>query len=68
MGADAGTQELRALVRLANKLRDYAAQTDDAHYVAMFLAAAETLESRATAPGFHTAHTDTPRLSGADDR
>lgn len=51
MGADAQTQALRDLVSLADKLRNYAVQTDDAHYIALFLAAAETLETRATALG-----------------
>jgi|GEM_PF-6931730 len=51
MGADAQTQALRDLVSLADKLRNYAVQTDDAHYIALFLATAETLEARATALG-----------------
>jgi hypothetical protein len=51
MGADAQTQELRDLTGLAKKLRDFALQTGDPHYVAMFLAAAETLEARVTALG-----------------
>ena len=41
--------ELRDLISLARKLRDYAVQTDDAHYIALFLATAETLEARAQA-------------------
>jgi len=49
MGADAKPQALRDLARLARTLRGYAAQTDDAHYIALFLATAETLEARATA-------------------
>lgn len=65
MGAE--SQELRDPVRLANKLRGYAAQTDDAHYLALFLAAAEKLEARAAAPGLgSTAHSDMPRHPGAD--
>lgn len=51
MGADAQTQALRDLVSLADKLRNYAVQTDDVHYIALFLATAETLEARATALG-----------------
>lgn len=49
MGADAQTQELRDLVSLAEKLRNYASQTGNAHYIAMFLATAESLEARANA-------------------
>lgn len=51
MGADAQTQELRDLVTLADKLRGYAVQTDDAHYIGLFLATAQTLEARASALG-----------------
>lgn len=51
MGADAQTQGLRDLVSLAEKLRNYASQTDDAHYIAMFLATAESLEARANTLG-----------------
>ena len=67
MGADAETQELRNLVRLAKKLRGYAAQTDDAHYLALFLTTAERLEARAAASGSDsTAYSDMPRHPGAD--
>jgi hypothetical protein len=61
MGADAKTQELRDLAGLARKLREYAVQTDDAHYIAMFLATAETLEARAAALG----QTTVPRADAA---
>ena len=49
MGADAQAQELRDLNSLAKKLREYAVQTDDAHYISLFLATAQTLEDRARA-------------------
>ena len=47
MGASPKAQELRDLLSLAKKLRDYAAQTDDTHYVSLFVATAEMLEARA---------------------
>jgi hypothetical protein len=40
------------LLTLADRLRDYAAQTDDAHYVSLFLATAQTLDARARLLGF----------------
>jgi hypothetical protein len=49
MGASAKAQELRDLLSLAKKLRNYAGQTGDAHYIALFLATAEMLETRAGA-------------------
>ena len=52
MGADAKAQELRDLLTLADRLRNYAAQTDDAHYVSLFLATAQTLEARTSLSGF----------------
>jgi len=52
MGADAQARELRDLLTLADRLRNYAAQTDDAHYVSLFLAPAQTLEARASVLGF----------------
>lgn len=52
MGAEAQAQELRDLISLAKKLRDYAVQTDDAHYISLFLATAETLETRARSLAF----------------
>jgi hypothetical protein len=52
MVADAQTRELRDLLTLADRLRDYAAQTDDAHYVSLFLATAQTLDARARLLGF----------------
>jgi hypothetical protein len=42
-------QELRDLLSLARKLRQFAGQTHDAHYVGLFLDTAETLENRARA-------------------
>lgn len=65
MGAQ--TRALRDLVRLAKRLRGYAAQSDDAHYIALFLVTAERLEARAAAPGFDiTAHADALRHPGMD--
>ena len=52
MVADAQARELRDLLTLADRLRDYAAQTDDAHYVSLFMATAQTLEARAHLLGF----------------
>jgi hypothetical protein len=43
----AEAQELRDLLNLAEKLRDFAAQTDDRHYIGLFLATAQGLEDRA---------------------
>ena len=47
MGPKAKAQELRDLLSLAKKLRDFAAQTDDGHYIDLFLATAQGLEDRA---------------------
>jgi hypothetical protein len=47
MGPKAKAQELRDLLCLAKKLRDFAAQTDDGHYIDLFLATAQGLEDRA---------------------
>jgi hypothetical protein len=47
MSAKAEAQELRDLLILAKKLRDFAAQTDDGHYIGLFLATAQGLEERA---------------------
>jgi hypothetical protein len=52
MGASQKAQELRDLLGLAKKLRDYASQTDDAHYVSLFVATAEMLEARANTIAF----------------
>jgi hypothetical protein len=52
MGASAKAQELRDLLSLAKKLRDYAGQTDDGHYISLFLATAEMLEARANTVAF----------------
>jgi hypothetical protein len=49
MGASPKAQELRDLLSLARKLREYAVQTDDAHYITLFLETAQTLEARAEA-------------------
>ncbi|HVW72475.1 MAG TPA: hypothetical protein VHC39_02460 [Rhizomicrobium sp.] len=65
MGADAQAQELRDLTSLAKKLRDYAVQTDDAHYISLFLATAQTLEDRARALAFETPRAqDAPQQPG----
>lgn len=58
MGVNAQAQELRDLTSLAKKLRDYAVQTDDAHYISLFLATAQTLEERARALTFDAPHTE----------
>ena len=47
MNTKAKAQELRDLLNLAEKLRDFAAQTDDRHYIGLFLATAQGLEARA---------------------
>jgi hypothetical protein len=60
MGANAHAQDLRDLQSLADKLRDYAVQTDDAHYVSLFLATAQTLEARARLLSFDSLQTDQP--------
>lgn len=65
MGADAQAQELRDLISLAKKLREYAVQTDDAHYVVLFLRTAQTLEERARALTFDAPPTqDAPQQTG----
>jgi hypothetical protein len=47
MRTKAKAQELSDLLNLANRLRDFAAQTDDSHYIGLFLATAQGLEDRA---------------------
>jgi hypothetical protein len=56
MRTKAEAQELRDVLNLAEKLRDFAAQTDDRHYIDLFLATAQGLEDRAQhlAPGTTT--------------
>jgi hypothetical protein len=60
MGTCVKAQELRDLLSLARKLRDYATQTGDARYAALFLATAETLEARAWALAYGTPPPDLP--------
>lgn len=65
MGADAQAQELRDLASLAKKLRAYAVQTDDAHYISLFLATAQSLEDRARALAFDAPPAqDAPQQTG----
>jgi hypothetical protein len=47
MGGAIKAQELRELLGLARKLRDYADATGDPHYVDLFVETAEALEGRA---------------------
>ena len=65
MGASQKAQELRDLLGLAIKLRESAAQTDDARYIDLFIRTAEALEARANhiafgtpLPGSRPAHVD----------
>ena len=61
MGASAKAQELRDLLSLAKKLREYAVQTDDAHYITLFLETAQTLEARADMIAYGTPPREPPR-------
>jgi hypothetical protein len=54
MGTRVKAQELRDLLSLARKLRDYAAQTGDANYASLFLATARSLEAHAWAIAYGT--------------
>jgi len=54
MGASHKAQELRDLISLAIKLRESAAQTDDARYIDLFIRSAEALEARANNMAFGT--------------
>jgi hypothetical protein len=47
MGQSLKAQELRELLGLAGKLREYADATGDPHYVDLFVQTAEALERRA---------------------
>ena len=47
MGGSIKAQELRELLGLARKLRDYADATGDPRYVDLFVQTAEALEGRA---------------------
>lgn len=53
------------LLGLADQLRGYASQTDDAHYISLFLQTAQNLETRARLRGANSRQRPQPaRLRG----